>query len=47
LDGKTRKALELKKMRNAKKTAEMFHPLKAIQGIASNKAFTSTEVPED
>ena len=47
LDGKTTKNTELKKMRNAEKTAEMFRRIKTIRGIASTQGFTSIEVPDD
>jgi hypothetical protein len=44
LDGKITQTAKLKEMRNAEKTAEMFHRIKVIQGVASNKGFTSIEV---
>jgi hypothetical protein len=42
---KGNKSAELKKMGNAKKTAEMFCQIKIICGIASSKGFTSIKVP--
>jgi hypothetical protein len=47
LDGQSTKTVELRKMRNAEKTAEMFRRIMVIRGIASSKGFTSIEVPAD
>jgi hypothetical protein len=44
LDGKSNKKAELRKLRNAEKTAEMFFRIKVIRGIASSKGFTSIKV---
>jgi hypothetical protein len=44
LDGKITQTAKLKEMRNAEKTAKIFHRIKVIQGVASNKGFTSIEV---